>query len=86
MHKNIAHMAKVHLLNGWADLSLPVRYAREFGMDPDMVYERTEMRTLINILAYLKDESEYHERYSDIYRKINDGGVRAGTGKGGGED
>ena len=79
-------MAKVSRLYGYADLSLVVHYARQFGLDPDEVFWRTEMRSLVNIMALTKEEDEYNERYSDIYRKINeDGRVRPGASASGGE-
>lgn len=64
-------MAKVHRLNGYDDLSLIDRYAQKFGLDPDVVYDKTSFGTIINFAAMWHAMDEYNERFQFIWSEIN---------------
>lgn len=72
-------MAKVGRLNAFSNIYLIGDYAEQFGMDPDEVFARTAFRTVINFSVAYKERDEYEERFTDIYRQINDNADASGT-------
>lgn len=67
-------MAKVGFVSRHGPIALISQYCEAFGRDPDEVFSSTSMGTVMNFLVYFKDRDEYQERFSDIWRKINQDG------------
>lgn len=67
----MARLAKVHLLNGYDDLDLIDQYAAKFGIDPDVVYDKTSFGTVINFIVKWKLQAEYNERFQFIWQEIH---------------
>lgn len=66
-------MAEAFRLTGFADLSLIVDYAAKFGLDPDEVFWKTGFDTVINTLCLMKERDEYNERFTTIWRMMQEG-------------
>lgn len=64
-------MAESWRLNDYDDLSIVVRFAKLFGLDPDYVYDNKSFETVMNVLAMEKESDEYHERYMKFWHVVN---------------
>lgn len=63
--ENISKLANVAKLSPFADLSLINKFAKEFGLDPDAVYNKS-FDTVMNIHWLWKEQDEFQERYQEI--------------------
>lgn len=64
-------MAKAGRLVPYDDLGLIGDYAERFAMDPDEVFWKTSFNTLINFTVKWKEQDEYRERFSYIWKELN---------------
>ncbi len=71
MRKNIAAMAKVQRLIPFEDLSLVGNHAERFSIDPDEVFWKCSMATVIAFAVERKEREEFRERFNSIWQGIN---------------
>lgn len=57
-------------LRNYGDVNLIEGYAKNFGLDPDVVYEQVSFDTLIMFSVKWKRESEYQERKEILERMM----------------
>ena len=79
MRKNVAAMAMVTRLNPFEDLSLVGNHAERFGIDPDKVFTKCSMETVIAFAVEQKEKQEFRERFNSIWQGIQDDGTRSDT-------
>lgn len=71
MRKNVAALAKVTRLLPFEDLSLVGNHAERFAMNPDEVFWKVSMETVIAFAVEHKERHEFRERFNDIWQSIN---------------
>jgi len=72
-------MAKVQRLIPFEDLSLVGNHAERFGIDPDEVFWKCAMGTVIAFAVERKEREEFRERFNNIWQGINGGDSTSGN-------
>jgi hypothetical protein len=66
----IAEMAGANRLDPFFSVSLVEQYAKEFGMDPDVVYGK-EFNNLLLFSQLWGERQRYHDRYRAMDKLMN---------------
>ena len=72
-------LARVSRLQPFEDLSLVGNHAERFGLDPDKVFVKCSMETVIAFAVESKERQEFKERFNDLWQQLNDR-LRSDTG------
>ena len=65
-------LARVSRLQPFEDLTLVGNHAERFSMDPDEVFWKCSMETVIAFAIEQKERQEFKERFTDLYQQLND--------------
>ena len=60
-------MAKISRLKRFAYQSIVDEYAMRYGLDPDKVFVKSSMDSVIGILEGAKEKSEFNERFNHLW-------------------
>lgn len=63
-------MADPSSLSPYNWFSIIIRYAENFGLDPDYVFMNSSWGTVLDVLTYKKVSNEFQERFDYFYHEL----------------
>lgn len=65
-------MAEVGRLKPFEYLEMIGSFAERFGLDPDLVYQKSSFETVTNFLLSWRSKLEFDDRFAEVQRLLNE--------------